>query len=550
MKDESISRRGFLRRAAAAGLGAWVLGNAAFSCNAPQTITGGLFGPDLKSGHRLRPDIGLGKLAAVPARELQTPLVIVGGGVAGLACAWQLQQSGFHDFILLEMEAACGGNARGGSQNGMRHPWGAHYLPVPDVSNVQLMQFLTQVGVVQGYDRAQRPIFNELYLCHSPQERLQIHGTWQNGLVPHTGVSADERAQIHRFFEAIEAWKTVRGIDDKPAFSIPAETSSQDPELLQLDQITFADYLQQAGYDSAYLTWYLDYCTRDDYGLPMAECSAWAGLHYFAARTGGGANAESGAVLTWPEGNGWLTDQLRKGLVADGKVLHRHMASSIANTAEGVEVIAQDLDHPGAQVRVQARAAVFAGPQYVARHVVRGFDRKLRGFDYAPWLVANMRVSLQGHSLLKGMNWDNVPYNRASLGYVYAGHQLLAQHLPAEGVLTWYEPVTHLPPAEARKWLLAADYETLRDRVLADMEFMHPGISAHIEQLDVWRWGHGMVRPVPGFISGEALAEARLPLGQIYFAHSDLSGISIFEEAFHRGVVAADAVFAAIGGEG
>lgn len=538
-----------MRRAAAAGLGAWVLGNAAFSCHAPRTITGGLFGPDLKSGHRLRPDIGLGKVAAAPAREVQTQLVIVGGGVAGLACAWQLRQSGFHDFVLLEMEAACGGNARGGSQNGMRHPWGAHYLPVPDARNAPLMQFLKQIEVVLGLDRDQRPIFNELYLCHSPQERLQIHGVWQHGLVPHTGVPADELAQIHRFFEAIETWKNTRGVDGKLAFSIPAETSSQDPAFLKLDQLTFAAYLKQEGYDSTYLNWYLDYCSRDDYGLPMAECSAWAGLHYFAARAGGGANAESGAVLTWPEGNGWLTNHLRKDLIADGKVLHRHMASAVANTANGVEVIAQNLEQPGQQVRVQARAAVFAGPQYVARHVVRDFDRKLEGFDYAPWLVANMRVNLQGHSLLKGMNWDNVAYDRASLGYVFAGHQSLAGHLPAEGVLTWYEPVTHMPPAEARKWLLAADYETLRDRVLADMEFMHPGISAHIEQLDVWRWGHGMVRPVPGLMTGKAIAEARMPLGRIHFAHSDLSGISIFEEAFHRGVVAADAVLAAVGGE-
>ncbi len=548
MQDDSISRRKFLGRLGVAGLGVWALGSGAFSCGDAQrnAITGQLLGPDFKSGHRLRPDAPHAAQPVAAVREIETQLLIIGGGVAGLACAWELRQRGFQDFLLIEMEADLGGNARGGNQNGLLHPWGAHYLPVPDASNTRLMQFLAQIDVVQGYDRAQRPIFNELYLCHSPQERLQIHGIWQNGLVPHTGVPDTELAQIHRFFEEIEAWKGTVGADGKKAFVIPAETSSQDPAILRLDGLTMAAYLEERGYDAAHLKWYIDYCCRDDYGMPMAECSAWAGLHYFAARSGGGANAESGAVLTWPEGNAWLTNHLCAGLQPGSQWLPRHMATSVTNTDEGIEAMVTDLAQPANALHIRARAAVFAGPQYVAKHVVRGYTHALAGFDYAPWLVANLRVDLQSNSLLKGMCWDNVAYNRASLGYVSAGHQSLAQHAPTAGVLTWYEPITHLPPTEARKWLLAQDYDALRDRVLADMEFMHPGISAQVQQLDVWRWGHGMVRPVPGLITGAALAQARQPIGNIHFAHSDLSGISIFEEAFHRGIVAAAAALQAV----
>jgi glycine/D-amino acid oxidase-like deaminating enzyme len=208
--DDLISRRKFLGRAAAAGLGIWALGNGAFSCGAePHVITGKLLGPDFANGHRLRKPLSEAKVS----RFLRTEIVIVGGGVAGLACAWQLQQRGFNDFLLLEMEAECGGNARSGSQNGMRHPWGAHYLPVPDAGNLPLMTFLQQHNVVTGFDRSNRPIFNELYLCHAPEERLQIHGVWQNGLVPNTGLSPEESAQIHRFFEEIEVWKKTLGND-------------------------------------------------------------------------------------------------------------------------------------------------------------------------------------------------------------------------------------------------------------------------------------------------------------------------------------------------
>ena len=49
-----------------------------------------------------------------------------------------------------------------------------------------------------------------------------------------------------------------------------------------------------------------------------------------------------------------------------------------------------------------------------------------------------------------------------------------------------------------------------------------------------------MIRPVPGFIWGETRQRMQERRGSIVFAHSDMSGISIFEEAFTRGTQAAD----------
>ena len=52
--------------------------------------------------------------------------------------------------------------------------------------------------------------------------------------------------------------------------------------------------------------------------------------------------------------------------------------------------------------------------------------------------------------------------------------------------------------------------------------------------------GHGMISPVTDFIFGKEkeLAQQNID-GKIFFAHTDLSGISIFEEAFHQGINAA-----------
>ena len=60
-------------------------------------------------------------------------------------------------------------------------------------------------------------------------------------------------------------------------------------------------------------------------------------------------------------------------------------------------------------------------------------------------------------------------------------------------------------------------------------------------------WGHAMIRPVPGFAWGSARREAAAPRGPIRFAHSDMSGLSLFEEAQYHGVRAAEAVMRELG---
>jgi hypothetical protein len=55
------------------------------------------------------------------------------------------------------------------------------------------------------------------------------------------------------------------------------------------------------------------------------------------------------------------------------------------------------------------------------------------------------------------------------------------------------------------------------------------------------RIGHAMSRPVPGFLKSRLGFDNR---GPIFFANSDLSGFSIFEEAQYHGVEAADRALA------
>jgi hypothetical protein len=56
------------------------------------------------------------------------------------------------------------------------------------------------------------------------------------------------------------------------------------------------------------------------------------------------------------------------------------------------------------------------------------------------------------------------------------------------------------------------------------------------------RMGHAMVRPSVGAVFSDERARLKRSTDALQFAHSDVSGLSLFEEAQYRGVTAADRV--------
>jgi len=135
--------------------------------------------------------------------------------------------------------------------------------------------------------------------------------------------------------------------------------------------------------------------------------------------------------------------------------------------------------------------------------------------------------------------WDNVLYDSDGLGYVVATHQSLRTY-DGPTVLTYYRPFAGPDPAGARRALLEASWASLRDGIVRDLARPHPALAHEVRRLDVMRFGHAMVRPEVGFVCGGALAAAGAALaGPVHLAHADLSGFSLFEEAFAWGTHAA-----------
>jgi len=377
--------------------------------------------------------------------------------------------------------------------------------------------------------------WEERYLCLSPQERLFLHGRWQDGIEPSVGLRGSDQEQFKRIDDLIQQHRAGG------KFTIPLELgldkSRGDRDIAALDRMTFAAWLKQQGFDSRYLLWYADYATRDDYGAGIDAVSAWSGIHYFAAR-----EHEEKGPLTWPEGNGWIARRLIAKLerfIRKSAMVHRVERSSRGNK---FRVLAGGTAFLTGNV-------IFAAPTFLAPYVIEGFAAKETAkFVYSPWVTANLVIERPPRSRGPQLEtaWDNVIYDSPSLGYVVANHQSLAQH-QERSVWTYYWALAADEPRLARQKLLAATWEEWKKRILSDLERVHPDIRECVSRIDIMRLGHAMVRPAPGFMGAEE--RKRLAAGDrgLYFANSDLSGISIFEEAQFRGVEAARKVLKRLG---
>ena len=547
-----MQRRHFLGSAAAALLA---------GCQPPPPALEFAFaGIDLERGHALRDLLAQGPLPA-PTLVRRAQVIIAGGGVAGLAAARSLRLAGVHDFALLELEDTPGGNSRAGAVNGVACPLGAHYLPVPGEHAPEVQDLLEELGLRQRV--AGRWQYDERHLCHSPQERLYFEREWQEGLLPVQGVGEATLEQYRRFSQAVGAASRAARFTMPQFAALDAKTGLALAHQA-LDAMTFEAWLQQQGLDDAHLRWYLDYCCRDDYGAGMARVSAWAGLHYFASRHGFHAPGEAVAedregVLTWPEGNGWLTQQLATPLKAQGQLQTGTSVLRIAETRRGVEVDAFN-HHSGNVERWQAPRCVVALPVFVAARVVQNppafLAQAAQRLQWAPWAVTNIHLNAPlADRPGAAPAWDNVIYgdsNPGGLGYVDASHQKLDPR-PGPTVLTYYQALGDV--ADARQQLATQGAEHWGRAALAALAGPHPDVLQRATRVQVTRYGHAMSIPVPGIqtflsqiglqgtpgkrkllLNGERQRALPTPAtARLAFAHSDWSGYSVFEEAFTRG---------------
>lgn len=433
-------------------------------------------------------------------------------------------------------------------------PGGAHYLAQPSAESSHIRQMLADLGIIEGYNGAGKPIYRDTDLVNAPDERLLINGAWQDGIIPQP-YDPDTR----RFFALIAQLLHARGSDGRKIFAIPIVLSSQDPQWRALDRQTFAGWLAAQGYQSPSLLWYLDYCCRDDYGQGIDQVSAYAGLHYFTAR-----GNEHAPVLTWADGLNHLSEALRRHAQIQSRAQLPDTRELTFRQPESHPYIATQIDEQNDHVRVtlrhirtgdtrliRAQNVICAMPLNIAQRIIQspqryGFAADFRLPPSAPWLISNFVLhSFPAEPKRSELAWDNIVYGSRGLGYVVASHQHIHVAKPGHTLFTAYTALNHDSPANVRRQLLAAEPRDLLDIAAQDLLAAYgKRFWQHVAHIGITVRAHAMSVPSAGYLTQPTLLALRQHQSRLHFAHSDLSGYSVFEEAAWWGVEAAKRILA------
>lgn len=533
-----MRRRHFVAAAALAAAS----GGAAWFAAAERVSTSAEY-PGRKLGHWLRDTPALPEAD----EDIHTEVLIAGSGAAGLTAAWQLKRGGLSDVLTVSGPETFG-NAAAGVDGALFFPTGAHSLALPSLESHHIREMLHEFGILQGDPLAPRPQFDPRWLVPASAARLLYRGHWQAGMLPREGISAAEQAEHARFLNIVAFYRQARGSDGRRAFSVPLEGSSGDEQFLKLDQYSMRTWLQESAFSAPTLFWYLDYCCREQYGRHLDEISAWACLHSFCSREGLAANAEPGAHLAWPEG---LTALMTR-MATQGRLREHWLTGAVAQlrvNAEGVEALVVSESRGSMRTtRVRARYAVAAMPLYVLQQVFKegagyGFLAPRDVPRYAPWVVSNFILEkLPGERAGAPLSWRNAIYAERGLNYL-ANPAATASE--PHHCFTAYHALADLEPEAARTWLERTSAEELGKAVLRDLQPAYGWrLPLCLRRIAVTVRAHAMAVPEPGFLSNPGRLALRSSGGPLYFAHSDLSGLSLFEEASWWGYRAARQILA------
>lgn len=508
-----------------------MLGPAVFieSCRQALKTRVKLFNDGAEIGHKLR------ELTKFPENmeAEETEVLVVGTGISSLSACRTLFKAGIKDVKIVELMPSFGGNSSSGKNEVSEFPWAAHYLPLPAIELTELQDFLKECNVITGIQNG-LPIYNEEYLCADNEERLWINGSWQTDLLPALHYDEVYKEQWGKFEHLRLTYAGRKDNKGKYYFDIPVSLSSEEEEITRYHNISALDLLKQLGIDHESLIWYFNYCVSDDYGCNLQTCSAWALLHYFCARRGVAANAKQGAVLTWPQGNAFLASHLFSCF---------HYPISFNTICLKIEIKQNNLKEvicfdavAGKYTKYLCRHLVLNTPHHVTRKLLPEFTNNDEVvFEHYPWIVANLTVSKMEERKGEALSWDNVLHKSNFLGYVVATHQLTSLNKEKQ-VFTFYQSLNKGGAYELRKDLRNISIEKIKEQVIHSLIEVYPEIEGHLHEVEIRKFGHGMIAPVQGLMSSPTFARYREPYRKIYFCHTDYCGISIFEEAFYKGI--------------
>jgi monoamine oxidase len=441
---------------------------------APTETVPSIEGEENKICHQVRD----GKVFTRPAASATHDIVIVGGGMSGLAAAYLLQK---HDFLLLEKEPHFGGNAYLMEFQGQAYGTGSAFA-----DNQSVVDFANEIGLtplpVENFDPT---ILNGEFVAD----------TWGEGIdkLPYPPAVRESFKKFRQEMLAIDYDKRETELDNTPA-----------NDLLK-------------GYAPEVRLWW-DGFGASSWGARV-EDSAAAGIVsqvQWAAKV-----SRKDDRYTWPGGLGALSQHLSELL--QSKYAERMQTNAtivgVCTDKNGVNVTYLQ----GADLKtVAAKAVIMATPKFITRRVVEGIPEKqddaMQQMRYIPYALVNLIFDKEVYR--KG--YDNWCPGNSFTDFIVADWVIRNQpgYKPKFNILSCYTP---LPEQDRRLLLTEPNARKVAGNVLQDFKKLFPGSNVDPVEVHLYRRGHPMYMTTPGLVT-KVQPLVRQPMDRIFFANTDSEG--------------------------
>ena len=444
-------------------------------------------------------------------------VVIVGGGIAGLASAWRLRH---RDVVVLEAEARVGGRIRSERRGQYWLNWGAHVYAGGGSQTDWLLQS-TGVDVAPITGVLTALAMNGKLLTTGRIETYPFRIPMSNAA----------RLDLLRATAKVGASvaKYAKLVQQRPGES-PATRQQRIYDFM--NDRTFADLVGPLSKDAE--AFFKPTVTRS--AADLHEISAGAGVGYFSLVWGIGGGLTNGilggpATLTETIA-GALGDRLRLGVEVH-EVEQRQQSVIVRYREDGVER------------EIEAGYAILATPATVTQRIAINLDADVKAalskVVYGPYVSAAFltnettpQVWDGAYSIATPNRSFNIILNQASL--VRARE---TERQPGGSIMTF-------SPASLAKELLQLSDDEIRDRYIRDLDEVLPGFARHVEEAHIQRWYTGAPYCFPGRAKLQSTLTKRA--GRLFLA-GDYLGTLYTETAIATGLMAAQDVQSRLGSE-
>jgi protoporphyrinogen oxidase len=436
-------------------------------------------GEDNRICHKIRDSATGNKIFTRPPASARHDVVIVGGGVSGLAAAYSLRH---RDFLLLEKEPHWGGNAYAMEYEGSTYATGSAFLSKDEHTYL----FAKEIGL-------------EPLPVNSPDGSI-IRGelvldTWGEGLgkLPYSESVRDSFKKFKKDMMAISVEKRATEL-----FNLP-----------------FTDFLK--GYPAELKQWW-DAFGPSNWGATSDETAAALGVYSVQEMA---HESKSDERYTWPGGLGAITKKLADILQLQHKDRTLTGATTVAVVPEkeGVQVTYM----LGGELKtVTAKAVIMAAPKFITRRIVDGLpaaqDEAMRNLHYIPYPVVNLIFDKP----VFNHGYDTWCPGNTFTDFIVADWVVQKQpgYKQKFNILSCYTPMKE----EDRGYLLnEIGARKIAANVLKDFQKLMPGMDVDPIEVHIYRRGHPMYMSQPKVYT-QVQPATRHPMDRIFFANTDSEG--------------------------